>query len=293
MKNYLLFLVALALISLSPALIAQKTYKAVCDKSDGTVKIVDGEDRTPNLVPLKGGFPFYQVAQNWVKENFPGGKCDPSAAQKQNQAAADALSQPPAAQQQITPAQTVPSTNPGPSVGAPAGQTPLKAPAFKYRNTSMFFSMLISDLGTVYNLDPVVVPGLSFGIEHFIGTKFYGGTGLHFNTLLGLTDINDDVSSFYFFRVPLFAGFRQVVGKRYWGVDFGVAANTMLKPLTEESHLSGEIASDFSMNTHLRVRFGKERSAFEFGFDFWLNDILASWEGYRMKVYSIGYRYSF
>jgi len=293
MKNYLSFLVALALISLSPALIAQKTYKAVCDRSDGTVKIVDGEDRSPNLVPLKGGFPFYQVAQNWVKENFPSGKCDPSAAQKQNQAAADALSQPPAAQQQITPAQTIPATTPGSSFGVPAGQTPVKAPAFRYRNTSVFFSMLISDLGTVYNLDPVVVPGLSFGIEHFIGTKFYGGTGLHFNTLLGLTDINDDVSSFYFFRVPLFAGFRQVVGKRYWGVDFGVAGNTMLKPLTDESHLSGEIASDFSINTHLRVRFGNERSAFEFGFDFWLNEILASWEGYRLKVYSIGYRYSF
>ncbi len=76
MKNNLKFSLSLFLFLLSfPILLsAQKSYKAVCDKSDGIVKIVDNEDRSPNLIPLKGGFPFYQVAQNWVKENYPSGK---------------------------------------------------------------------------------------------------------------------------------------------------------------------------------------------------------------------------
>jgi len=293
MKRLIPFLISLMLITLSVTIDAQKTYKAVCDRSDGVVKIVDGEDRSPNLVPLKGGFPFYQVAQNWVKENYPNGKCDPAAAAQQNKAAADAVSQPSAAQQPTTPPQAKPAADPNAFFNVPPGQTPAAVPVFRYRNTSMFLSMLISDLGMIYNLDPPVVPGLNLGIDQLLGRKFYVGTGLHFNTLLGLTDLNDDVSSFYFIRVPLFAGFRQVIGKRYWSVDLGVAANTMLKPLTDDSHLSGEIASDFSLNTHTRARFGNERSALEFGFDIWLNDILVTWEGYRMKAYSIGYRYSF
>ncbi|HSL87162.1 MAG TPA: hypothetical protein VK861_09530, partial [Bacteroidales bacterium] len=67
MKRLIPFLITLMLISLSLTLDAQKTYKAVCDKSDGKVKIVDGDDRSPSLVPLKGGFPFYQIAEKWVK----------------------------------------------------------------------------------------------------------------------------------------------------------------------------------------------------------------------------------
>jgi hypothetical protein len=293
MKTLISFLISFVLISPFLTLDAQKTYKAVCDKSDGKVKVVESEDRSPDMVPLKGGFPFFQVAQSWVKENYPDGKCDPAAAVKQNKASADAVSQAATAQQQTSPNQTKPATDPNAFLGVTPGQPPVKNPAFRYRNTSMFLSLLISDLGRVYNLDPPVVPGVNFGIEQLFGTKFYGGTGIHFNTLLGLTDEDDNASSFYSFRIPLFAGFRQIVGRRYWSVDLGLAANTMLKPLTNGSHLSGEVASDFSLNTHTRVRFGNERSAFEFGFDFWLSDILVSEEGFRMKVYSIGYRYSF
>ncbi len=287
--SFLLFTMALVSFPLE----AQKTFKAVCDRSDGTVKIVDGEDRAPNLVPLKGGFPFYQVAQNWVKENYPDGKCDPAAAAQQNKAATSPASQAATTPQQTIASQATPATDPNAFFGVARGQTPAAIPTVRHRNTSMFFSLLISDFGRIYNLDPPVVPGLNLGIEHLFGRKFYMGTGIHFNTLLGLTDSNDDISSFYFFRVPLFAGFRQVTGKRYWGIDFGVAANTMLKPLTSDSHLSGEIASDFSLNTHTRARIGNERSALEFGFDIWLNDILVTWEGYRMKAYSVGYRHSF
>src|SRR5690606_4602262 len=70
----------------------QKTFKAVCDRNSGMVKIVATEDRSPEMIPLKGGFPFYQVAEKWVKENYPDGKCNPAAETKKNQDAADAVS---------------------------------------------------------------------------------------------------------------------------------------------------------------------------------------------------------
>ncbi len=298
MKKLIPFLVSFALIALSPVLDAQKTYKAVCDRSDGTVKIVDGDDRSPSLVPLKGGFPFYQVAEKWVQENYPNGKCDPAAATQQNKAAADAVTQ--AATQAATPGQNQPANNqtrqpadPNAFFNVPAGQAPAAAPAFRYRNTSMFISFLFSDLGRVYNLDPPLVPGVSIGIDQVIGTRFYGGTGIHFNSLIGKTADAAGVNALYTFRIPLFAGYRMTSGRRHWGVDLGLAANTMLRPLSSDSNLDGEIASDVSFNTMVRARFGSERRSFEMGVDMWINDILASYEGYQMLVLSLGYRFYF
>ena len=294
MKRLIPSLLFIAMVLASLPLDAQKTFKAVCDKSDGTVRIVDGEDRSPNLVPLKGGFPFYQVAQNWVKENYPNGKCDPAAAAQQNKAAADAVTK------AATPAQNQPANNQTKQpadlnafFNVPPGQAPAAVPAFRYRNTSMFLSLLFSNLGKVYSLDPPLIPGLGIGVEQLFGTKLYGGTGIHLNALIGKTDDAAGVSSFYSLRIPLFAGYRQVSGSRFWGVDLGLAANTMLRSATSESHLAGEIAADYSLNTITRVRLGKERTAFEFGIDVWLNDILASEEGFQMTVLSVAYRYSF
>lgn len=291
-----LLLITMALTSLS--LEAQKTFKAVCDKSDGTVKIVDGEDRSPNLVPLKGGFPFYQVAQNWVKENFPNGKCDPAAAAAQNRAAANAAAQPsalPAQQAQPTQPAPGPTQTPPPasSYGAPSGQPPMSTRAPKYSNTSMFFSLLFSDLGKVYDIDLPLFPGVSIGIDQVIGTRFYGGTGIHFNTLIGKIEDAAVVNAFYSLRIPLFAGYRMSSGNRYWGVDLGLAANSMLRTLSGESDLQGEIASDFSFNSMMRARFGTGKIVIELGVDLWINDILASYEGYQMMMVSLGYRFYF
>jgi hypothetical protein len=294
MKKFIPFLVSFALIALCPVLDAQKTYKAVCDRSDGTVKIVDGEDRSPNLVPLKGGFPFYQVAQNWVKENYPNGKCDPAASAQQNKAAADAVTRASATgQTQPATSQARQPADLDASFNATAGSAPAAAPALRYRNTSMFISLLFSNLGKVYSLDPPLIPGLGAGVEQLFGKKLYGGTGIHLNALAGKTDDAAGVSSFYSLRVPLFAGYRQLSGSYLWGVDLGLAANTMLRPVTAESHLAGEIAADYSLNTITRVRFGIGDIAFEFGVDVWLNDILASEEGFQMTVLSAACRYSF
>lgn len=292
MKRLIPFLISLMLITVSLNLDAQKTYKAVCDRSDGVVKIVDGEDRSPNLVPLKGGFPFYQVAEKWVKENYPNGRCDPAAAAEQNRAAANVAAQPlaPPTQPAAGPAKTPP---PASSYGAPAGQPLPLARAPGYRNTSMFISFLFSDFGKVYNIDPPLFPGVSIGIDQVIGAKFYGGTGIHINSLIGKTAFVDGMNVFYSVRMPFFAGYRMISGTRYWGVDIGLAANTMLKPLPGDSNLAGQTASDVSFNSMMRARFGTERKSFELGADLWINDILTSYEGYQMMIVSFGYRFYF
>jgi hypothetical protein len=299
MKNlYILLLLFFSVIN-PLTLDAQKTYKAVCDKSDGKVKIVESEDRSPDLVPLKGGFPFFQVAENWIKENYPDGNCDPARAASQNQAAANAMVQA-AAPTQNQPAQNEPAhtqtkqnASPNNLFNAPASRTAAAMPAFRYRNTSMFISFLFSNMGIVYNIDPPLIPGVGIGIDQVFGTKFYGGTGLHLNTLIGKTDDGAGVSSFYSVRIPLFAGYRHMTGTRYWGVDMGVAANTMLRPLTSDSYLAGEIAADYSANVMTRLRMGKERTTFELGVDAWINDILSSEEGFQMIVLFLGYRLAF
>ncbi len=290
MKN-LYFLLLLSFCLINPlSLHAQKTYKAVCDKSDGKVKIVESEERSPDLVPLKGGFPFYQVAENWVKENYPDGKCDPARAATQNQATANAMVQ------AATPVQNQPAkqnASPGNFLGTKAVPTPAAKPAFRYRNTSMFISFLFSDLGKVYGTDPPLIPGIGIGIDQVFGTKFYGGTGLHLNTLIGKTDDGAGVSSFYSVRIPLLAGYRQVTGQRYWGVEMGIAANTSLKPLASDSDMGGETAAGYSANFMTRVKTGKQNTAFELGVDAWINDILSSEEGYNMIVLVVGYRFAF
>lgn len=292
MKRLNPFLISLMLFTVSLNLDAQKTYKAVCDKSDGMVKIVDGEDRSPNLVPLKGGFPFYQIAEKWVKENYPNGSCDPATAAAQNRAAANAAAQPSAPATQPA-AGTAKQSPPASSYGAPAGQPLPHARAPRYRNTSMFISFLFSDFGKVYGIDPPLFPGVSIGIDQVIGVKFYAGTGIHFNSLIGKTANADGVNAFYSVRIPFFAGYRMISGNRLWGVDLGLAANTMLRPLPGDWNFAGEVASDVSFNSMMRVRFGTERRSFELGADLWINEILTSYEGYQMMLVSFGYRFYF
>jgi hypothetical protein len=157
----------------------------------------------------------------------------------------------------------------------------------------MFVSFLFSDFGKVYRIEPPLFPGVSFGFDQVIGAKFYGGTGIHFNSLIGKTEDAAGVNAFYTFRIPLFAGYRMTSGKRYWSVDLGLAANTTLRPLSSDSDLHGEIASDVSFNSMMRARFGTDRRAFEIGVDLWMNDILLSYEGYQMMLVSMGYRFYF
>lgn len=295
MKRLLTLILATGLITTTVALNAQqKTFKAVCDRSSGMVKIVATEDRSPELIPLKGGFPFYQIAEKWVKENYPDGKCDPAAETKKNKDATDLVSRQTGIPEQM-PAKQTNKTDLNEFFNTPPGQAPapIQRPQFKFRNTSLVAGLLFSNLGKVYGTDPPMIPGFSIGLEQLFGSALYGGTGIHMIALTGKIDESAGINSLYTIRIPLFAGYRKVNGNRYWGVDLGLAANAMLRPVTSESDLGGEVAADRSFNTVTRVRTGTEHSAFEFGIDVWLNDLLLTEEGFQMTVLSVGYRYSF
>ncbi|MCK7541593.1 MAG: hypothetical protein MZV63_67265 [Marinilabiliales bacterium] len=67
--------------------------------------------------------------------------------------------------------------------------------------------MLFSDLGEVYSLDPPMVPGINFGIDQVFGKKFYGGTGIHFNTLIGQTRRRGRSKFFLLFQGTAVCGF--------------------------------------------------------------------------------------
>jgi hypothetical protein len=276
------FLLALASVELS----GQKTFKVVCDRSDNKIKIVDGEDRSPNMVPLKGGFPFYQVAQKWARDNYPDDKCDGTATARPDQPAT--ANQAAARDQQVNT-----YGNPADFFSPSATPAALPARAVRYRNTSVSIALLFSDLGKVYSLDPPMIPGINIGFEQLAGKDFYGGAGLHLNTLIGKTEDAAEVGAFYNIQIPLFAGYRRYNGNNHWKVELGVSANTRLQPVTNDVDLGGEVAAEHSISAMTRVKAGKDRYEVLFGVDVWLTDILTTEEGYRMTVLSLGLSYNF
>ena len=71
-----IFIAFLFVISLNT--FAQTTYKVVCDKTDNTVKVIKSDNRSSNYVPIKGGFPFRQIAQQWIDDNYSTTTCNPA-----------------------------------------------------------------------------------------------------------------------------------------------------------------------------------------------------------------------
>jgi len=281
MKKYLLAFFIIFGLLLSYNAVAQKTFKVVCDKTDNKIKIVDGEDRSPNLVPVRGGFPFYQVAQNWAKENYPDGSCDANQIVKLNQTQK-------AADQAAVPARP---DQPQALPPAPAVQQPHQR---RNRNTSVVMSALFSNLGAVYGLDPYLVAGFGLGAEQLIGSKYYFGLGVHFNTLAGnIETLTESLESQYYLKMPIFAGFRNYTGNLCWKAELGVSINSRLTSLTEDWNLGGEVASDGTASILTRIKGGNEKIEIEFGADMWLMDILTTMEGFKFAVLTLGLRFSF
>ena len=285
MKHLLIVLFTVSCLLFPSLLFAQKSYKVVCDKTDGKVKIVESTDRSPNVVPLKGGFPFYQVAEKWIKENYPNGTCDPNASLLPAQPASPDQNQPVPGERNLNDFFNIP---PDESPSLQVASSP------DWQNTLLHFSLLFSDLGKVYSLDPPMIPGFSIEIRQLIGKNIYGGTGLGLNLLIGKTEQDEaGVNSFYSGRIPLFIGYRQYTPKNHWKVELGLAANTELKPFNSESNFAGETASNNSIAAITRVAAGTKNVEFEFGIDAWLSDILLSEGGYKMTILSIGLNYNF
>ncbi|MCK5678972.1 MAG: hypothetical protein KAH72_10925, partial [Flavobacteriaceae bacterium] len=195
----LLLISLLFLFSLN--IFAQDTYKVICDKTDNTVKVIKSNDRSPNYVPIKGGFPFQQIAQQWIDDNYTTTVCDPEKIVKQLKIDENNNLQAPVINQNNQPNQPA----------QPATPTKANTQDPPYRNTSFILNAKISNLGDAFSLDKNISPGFNIGFEQLFGKKYYVGTGVYMNFYFvdfSSTNTNFDQLTFFFGKIPLFFGYR-------------------------------------------------------------------------------------
>lgn len=282
-----LFIVFFSLISLNGY--TQKTFTVVCDKTDKTVKVVESDERSPNYVPIKGGFPFRQVAQNWINENYSTTQCDPGEILDQIKQNSQNTSTQTNSISTAPPQQTV-----APSNSISPGRT--FQPPVRYKNTSFMINARFSNLGEAFNLKEKLMPGFEVGIEQLFGKKIYFGTGINVDFYFSNFDENaaleDDFETIYFFKIPAFIGYRTKSKNFMTMYEAGVAGNTKLTgtPLVLESF--GQTVNNNSFNFLARLKVGTETVMLELGTDIWLAEIFEN-HNFEMSSVFLGLRFNF
>ena len=266
---------------------SQQTFTVVCDKTDNSVKVVESHDRSPNYVPIKGGFPFRQVAQKWIDENYTTTQCDPGEVLDQIKE-----------NTQNTNTQTK-STTPTPAQPTVAPSTPnspgkSSQPATQFKNTSFIISLKVSNLGNALGLNKNLVPGAEIGLEQLIGTKFYFGTGILLNAYTAdLESIGqDEIQLLYFGRIPAFVGFRLKRKNISISYETGVQVNSKIVSATEDKTIPGLTGSDNSFNLLGRIKIGSESILLEMGSEIWLSELFKD-ESFDMSSLYFGLRFYF
>ena len=187
---------------------AQSTFKVVCDKTDNTVKVVESDNRSANLVPIKGGLPSMQIANDWINKNYNTTKCDPGQIIndiRKNKTAPEFQPTAPAtitktktqtvapaaitktkaqtvapAVKTVTKVQTVPPKAKGATNTSKAkGTSYAPAPAEqKFKNNSLLLNTRVTNLGDIFGYDERI-KGYGIGLEKLFGDQIYFGTGLN------------------------------------------------------------------------------------------------------------------
>ena len=173
------------LFTLSLNTFAQTTYKVVCDKTDSTVKVIKSDNRSPNYVPIKGGFPFRQIAQQWIDDNYSTTTCNPEEIVKQIQSQVEKSTQVQNNTQNIQPVQPA-GTKLQPS--STVSNQPLN-----YKKSSFLMNAKFSNLGEAFMLSEKLMPGFEVGIEKTFGAQIYFGTGINVDFYLSDMDGRFDV----------------------------------------------------------------------------------------------------
>ncbi len=265
----------------------QNTFTVVCDKTDHTVKVVESDKRSPNFVPIKGGFPFRQVAQKWIDENYTTTQCDPGEilndikTQTQNQDTGNNSVSPAPPQNTISPA-------------PPSRQNRTFQPAVTYRNSSFILGIKFSNLGDALNLDQNIVPGFEVGLEQLFGTKIYFGTGILFDMYFAEDENfnNSDPLGLYFGRIPAFVGYRMERNNISVMYETGVQVNTRIVSTEDDKHIPYYTASDNTVNFLARVKVGTETFLLEIGSELWLSELFEN-EDFDMTSLYLGLRFYF
>ncbi|QGY42150.1 hypothetical protein GM418_00315 [Maribellus comscasis] len=268
----------------------QKTFTVVCDKTDNTVKVVDADKRSPNYVPIKGGFPFRQVAQKWIDENYSTTQCDPGEITNQIKAQSQSVNSD-INNNTVTAAPPQHTTAPGiKNVQSQTADTPIK-----FNNTSLLLDIKFSNLGEALLLENNLVPGIEIGMEQLFGNEIYFGTGVHFNAYLAtLENSSDDDSQFYYFgRIPVFLGYRLNYSGMMIMAEAGAEINTKMASTETDKTILGRTGKDNSVNFLGRVKIGSETVMLELGTEFWLTEILENYEDFNMTAFYLGLRFYF
>jgi hypothetical protein len=288
-QKQLQFIFFILFLFISFSVFSQKTFTVVCDKTDNTVKVVDSERRSPNFVPIKGGFPFRQVAQKWIDENYTTTDCDPgeildqiqTQAKPNNSDTQNTKVTSPSGQQTNS---TQNKTNSGQSHQFPV----------KFNNTSLLLDVKFSNLGEVLLLENNFVPGVELGFEQLIGKQIYFGTGLLFNAYFAIPDLNEeDLQFIYFGRIPAFVGYRLKNNGMVVMGEAGVHLNTKMVSTEPDKRIMGRTGTDNSVNLLGRIKLGSEIVLFELGGEFWLTDVFENYKDFNMTSVYLGLRFYF
>ncbi len=266
---------------------AQTTYKVVCDKTDNTVKIVETKNHSPNYVPIKSGFPFRQIAQKWIAENYSTTVCNPE----------DIINKIKEEEKKAT----VPSTEQTTTAAPPATTTvqiqPVAAtlaPQIHYYNSSFIFNAKFSDLGRPFSLKSNFAPGFGVGFEQLFGKKYYLGIGLgidfYFADFSETPDL--DKFSFYLGKIPLFIGYRTYKNHYFIMTEVGAEFNTNIKASNEDFNFQGKIPTDNSYDFTARMKIGRGKFMLIMGTEIWMTELFKD-DDYKMISVYLGLRLAF
>lgn len=267
---------------------AQDTYKVVCDKTDNTVKIIKSDNRSSNYVPIKGGFPFQQIAQQWIDDNYTTTTCNPE--EIVNQIQAEAANNP---QTQVTNQnQQVDQTT---QKAQPASITSATTQVPAYKNSSFILNAKFSDLGKALYLDNNMAFGFDIGFEQIFGKKkYYFGTGVGMNfyfTDVSSVNPNFDQMTFFFGKIPLFFGYRNYHKKFLFMYEIGGEFNTEFQASDENIEFMSTANSN-SYDIMARFRVGTDRIMVSLGTELWVSEIY-KYNDHGMSVFYLGMKYSF
>jgi len=272
------FLLSASLVSLAQN---NSKYKVVCDKTDNTIKVVKTSDKAAKYVTLKTGFPFRQIANQWIIENHPTRSCDDGSQTTNDE------------NRVLTP-QNTPAVMPISNPTSPQTALPPTPPAINYRNSSFLFHIKFSNLGEAFKLTNETMSGIEFGYEQLFGHKGYFGTGISTTFYFGSMDTwqNVDSETIYFFSIPAFGGYR--IQKRMFVAMFeaGGAVNTKFQGNDAELDAFGLPAESFSVNFLARAKVGFPGVMFELGYDSWLSEVFTD-NTFNMSAITVGIRVSF
>lgn len=267
---------------------SQKTFTVVCDKTDKLVKVVESHDRSPNYVPIKGGFPFRQVAQKWIDENYSTTNCNPEEIIKQIKAEENSNSQLGVTNQKNKPSEPV-------SAAAPLQPRASYIQTPQYRNTSFNINGKFSDIGKIFSLDKNMSPGFDIGFEQLFGkNKYYLGIGVGMNFYFAdfSADPNFDQVTFFFGKIPLFFGYRTHHKKYLFMSEVGAEFNTELQASDDDFTFYGKTPNSNSYDIMARIRFGTDKIMLSLGTELWVSEIFEN-NDYRMTVVYAGLKFSF